>query len=124
MLKPQDKLNEILTINEDNNKEFFIKGATEEIVTSIDDILEIIKRGETNRHYASTIMNHVSSRSHTIFRLYVRCIPNEILTTSVITESILNFVDLAGSEKINIHDSIIKKRNSSVSSNGGIRDSV
>jgi centromeric protein E len=69
-------------------------------------------------------MNHVSSRSHTIFRLYVRCIPNEILTTSVITESILNFVDLAGSEKINIHDSIIKKRNSSVSSNGGIRDSV
>jgi centromeric protein E len=28
----------------------------------------------------------------------------------VITESILNFVDLAGSEKINIHDSMVKKR--------------
>ena len=82
----------------------------EEIVTSIEDIIDIIRKGEANRHYASTIMNHVSSRSHTIFRLYVRCIPNLIETTSVITESILNFVDLAGSEKINIHDSIIKKR--------------
>jgi hypothetical protein len=50
-------------------KEFYIKGATEEIVTSIDEVMQKIRRGETNRHYASTIMNHASSRSHTIFRL-------------------------------------------------------
>jgi centromeric protein E len=36
----------------------------------------------------------------------------------VITESILNFVDLAGSEKINIHDSMLKKRGTSAGGSG------
>lgn len=58
-----------------------------------------------NRHYASTAMNHVSSRSHTIFRLYVRGIPKNYdkCRGEGITESVLNFVDLAGSEKIGSH---------------------
>lgn len=85
-------------------REFVIKGANEEMVTSIDECLEILTKGENNRHYASTIMNHVSSRSHTIFRLYVKCVPMNISVSNPVTESILNFVDLAGSEKISIHD--------------------
>lgn len=67
-------------------------------------------------------MNHVSSRSHTIFRLvnikmnqenktkylfvsqYVRSMPLNFKNSEEgITESILNFVDLAGSEKISSH---------------------
>ncbi len=62
-------MNETLTIGEDLNKEFYVKGATDEIVTCVDDALFILKRGETNRHYAATMMNHSSSRSHTIFRI-------------------------------------------------------
>lgn len=69
LLKPQEELSEILSINEDVNKEFYVKGATEEIVSSIEEIIGKIRKGEVNRHYASTIMNHCSSRSHTIFRL-------------------------------------------------------
>jgi len=46
----------------------------------------------------------------------VRCVPNTIAPNSVITESILNFVDLAGSEKINIHDSMLRKRGTSAGS--------
>jgi len=42
-------------------------------------------------------MNHVSSRSHTIFRVYIKRISQK---KEGIYESILNFVDLAGSEKI------------------------
>lgn len=54
-------------------------------------------------------MNHISSRSHTIFRLYVRAIPTNFDSNKdIITESILNFVDLAGSEKINIHSDYMK----------------
>ena len=49
-------------------------------------------------------MNHKSSRSHSIFRLRVRS-----HTTSdsgeMITDSLLNFVDLAGSEKLDVHES-------------------
>lgn len=105
-------------INEDFNREFVIKGAVEEVVTTIEEIMDILSFGESNRHYASTVMNHCSSRSHTIFRLYVRCVPNVIGPNSVITESILNFVDLAGSEKINIHDSMLKKRGTSAGGSG------
>ncbi|CAD8123780.1 unnamed protein product [Paramecium sonneborni] len=118
LLSTQEKLSETLLINEDYNREFVIKGAVEEIVTTIDEIMDILQFGESNRHYASTIMNHCSSRSHTIFRLYVRCVPNTIGPNSVITESILNFVDLAGSEKINIHDSMLKKRGTSAGGSG------
>ncbi len=46
-----------------------MKGAKDEIVSSVEDVMMILKKGENNRHYASTAMNHCSSRSHTIFRL-------------------------------------------------------
>lgn len=106
LLKPQEKLNDVLPINQDSNKGFFVKGATEEIVSSYEEVLLKIRKGESNRHYASTTMNHSSSRSHTIFRIYVQSIPTYMSTFegSLITHSILNFVDLAGSERVDIHD--------------------
>lgn len=117
-----------------------MKGAVEETVGSIEEILELLRYGESNRHYASTAMNHISSRSHTVFRLVnkrtererypiikkwnisppfspvflsfyekkcLRSMPANFSksNSSDITESILNFVDLAGSEKISIHSS-------------------
>ncbi|EAS00562.2 kinesin motor catalytic domain protein (macronuclear) [Tetrahymena thermophila SB210] len=118
LLKPFDKLTETLQIGEDYNKEFFIKGAVEEIVSSIDEILQLLKYGEYNRHYTSTAMNHVSSRSHTIFRLYVRAMPKDLTNGNQgITESILNFVDLAGSEKISIHHTNSKSSNNLIAGN-------
>ncbi|CAK92104.1 unnamed protein product (macronuclear) [Paramecium tetraurelia] len=73
-------------------------------------------------------MNHNSSRSHAIFRLYVQSITNNFirqyrreqsqhkfptleqlesennqLKGAMVTESVLNFVDLAGSEKVSNH---------------------
>ena len=33
-------------------KEFVIKGAVEEIISSIDEIINLVKFGEKNRHYA------------------------------------------------------------------------
>ena len=87
-----------------------------------------------SRHYAQTKLNHRSSRSHTIFRLYVQSITNNFIRnynymenttsaninngqllnslsqmknseedSSIITEAELNFIDLAGSEKISAH---------------------
>ena len=48
-------------------------------------------------------MNHKSSRSHTIFRLLIKKIAFED-NLSKSTESQLDFVDLAGCEKMNVHD--------------------
>ena len=90
--------NEILNIVEDvNQKEFIVKGVNEILVSSKQEIIEILKKGEINRHYAYTNLNHSSSRSHTIFSLKVKSISNN---ACLLTESQLNFVDLAGSEKL------------------------
>ena len=103
-----------LQLYEDPNKEFQVLNATEEFIHTLDDVLEIMKKGEINRHFASTKLNHTSSRSHTLFRLYIKSIADNIIDTSqdistqlaneTIMESILNFVDLAGSERASIHD--------------------
>jgi hypothetical protein len=45
-------------------------------------------------------MNHHSSRSHTLYRLNIDLMNNGNVNCS----AILNFVDLAGSEKASIHE--------------------
>jgi hypothetical protein len=42
LLKPSARLSEVLTINEDTKKEFFVKGVTEESVSSIEEILDVL----------------------------------------------------------------------------------
>ena len=99
-------------------KDFYVKGLKEYMVSNLEECLEILKIGETNRHYAATSMNHQSSRSHSIFRLSVQSITRDEeeslkeefseensseVSDRVITEAILNFVDLAGSEKVSNH---------------------
>lgn len=76
LLREEESINEILTLNEDKNKEFYIKGAIEQSVLSIDEIMHCLDRGEVNRHYASTKLNHASSRSHVIFSIFVQSINN------------------------------------------------
>lgn len=44
-------------------------GLREEIITSPEQVLELLETGEANRHVGSTKMNEKSSRSHTIFRM-------------------------------------------------------
>lgn len=80
MLATPERLGDTLMLNEDTKKgDFYIKGVTEESVTSFEEILEWLKLGEDNRHYAQTAMNHSSSRSHTIFRLMVQTISNSFI---------------------------------------------
>jgi hypothetical protein len=56
---------EVLTVNEDADG-FFVSDLSEHAVNSIEEVFEWIKKGESNRKYAATAMNHHSSRSHTI----------------------------------------------------------
>lgn len=61
-------------------------------------------------------MNHHSSRSHTLYRLHIDLDGNGDHTSS----AVLNFVDLAGSEKASIHESHQSSRTSSPFSSGRI----
>jgi len=128
LLKPHRSLGEPLPLVEDvKNEDFVIKGITTESVGSIKQILDRLKKGELNRHYAETFMNHSSSRSHCIFRLHIKSMTNAYIKSyrqmnndcrnvnvhldinhcnqegTLVTESYLNFVDLAGSERMSAH---------------------
>ena len=69
LLQGKTALSIPLQINEDDQGKFLIKGVIEQSAKSVEEIMQIIIQGEGNRHYAESVMNHNSSRSHTVFQL-------------------------------------------------------
>lgn len=75
-----------------------VHGATRLPITSEYDAEEIVARAAASRAVESTAMNSTSSRSHSVFMLYISgC--HEATETSL--QGSLNLVDLAGSERLN-----------------------
>ena len=58
-----------LKIRENVQGEISVDKLTEKVVTSVQDIIILMKVGEKNRHVGNTNLNEKSSRSHTIFRM-------------------------------------------------------
>ena len=97
LLRDEFQKEKCLTIYEDVKKgEFNIKNSLEEHITTYKEAVETLEKGEQNRHFAITNFNHNSSRSHTIFRIFIKYLNKE----KEMFESVCNFVDLAGSEKL------------------------
>ncbi|XP_077094163.1 centromere-associated protein E [Siphateles boraxobius] len=93
-----------LEIREGNYKNVYVADLTEEMVTSPEQALSWITKGEKNRHYGKTKMNQRSSRSHTIFRMILESRDRSDLASGenadgAIIVSHLNLVDLAGAER-------------------------
>ncbi|XP_072570027.1 uncharacterized protein [Paramormyrops kingsleyae] len=93
-----------LEIREGNYKNVYVADLTEELVTSADQALAWIRKGEKNRHYGKTKMNQRSSRSHTIFRMILESRERSDPASGenadgAIIVSHLNLVDLAGAER-------------------------
>lgn len=62
-------------------------------------ILKWEKVGKRNRSVGATMMNEDSSRSHSIFTIYVECKETVVNEKESIRVGKLNLVDLAGSER-------------------------
>mmetsp|Transcript_744 Transcript_744/g.1148 ORF Transcript_744/g.1148 Transcript_744/m.1148 type:complete len:1025 (-) Transcript_744:22-3096(-) len=86
-----------LSVREDPSKGIYVQDLTEYIVNGPDDIYHYLDVGANNRVVASTKMNAVSSRSHSVF--IIRVLQNDAATGTV-RQGSLNLVDLAGSEKV------------------------
>lgn len=86
-----------LKLKEDKNGNIVI-GCKEELVNSVKDVLKIIRQGENNRHVGETMMNRSSNRSHCILRITIESYKNKEETNGKIRVSLLNLIDLAGSE--------------------------
>jgi len=87
-----------LHIREDIKKGVYVEGLNEEVVNNSTDMLNLIKRGATNRHIGSTSMNKESSRSHSVL---TTTIESKLQVDGLwnVKTSRFHIIDLAGSER-------------------------
>lgn len=93
---PDNVKGNLQIIENTKTNDFWIKDVNEVIIADADEAVDLIMSGEENRHFAATELNHHSSRSHCLIRIFVQ----KIDSNETILEGICNFVDLAGSEKL------------------------
>ena len=87
--------NKKLDIREDPKKGTFVRDLTYITLKDTEDIQRCLDKGNKNRHVGATSMNDQSSRSHSLFTVYL-----EIEENGKIRSGKLNLVDLAGSERV------------------------
>lgn len=99
-------------ITEDINYGLVIPEAQKIYINSFEEGIQLKDIGEEKRQYKDTLINEYSSRSHTIFQLYLETsIQDKEKNTFRNKYSLLNLVDLAGSERINNADKNIPNNN-------------
>uniref|UniRef100_A0A7S4G779 Kinesin-like protein n=1 Tax=Eutreptiella gymnastica TaxID=73025 RepID=A0A7S4G779_9EUGL len=85
-----------VTITEDAD-EVILRGLEMHVSNSVEDALNLLFLGDTNRMYCETPMNQTSSRSHCVFTVGIEA---KAPGSSVVRRSKLHLVDLAGSERV------------------------
>ena len=88
-----------LDLKESPDKGVFVKDLTTCIVKTIPEIESYMNKGTANRKTGETAMNKDSSRSHSIFTIYVETAEDDGQGGQSIKAGKLNLVDLAGSER-------------------------
>ncbi|CAI2381149.1 unnamed protein product [Moneuplotes crassus] len=101
-----ESINDLLVPGSSNlkikdDKEFGVKvvGLKSQQVWTFEQALILMNYGEEHRVYKETSIHDHSSRSHTIFRIYVESSPKN--KQGFKKTSMLNLIDLAGSERLN-----------------------
>ncbi|KZV26325.1 Phragmoplast-associated kinesin-related protein isoform 1 [Dorcoceras hygrometricum] len=89
-----------LQIREDVNSGVYVENLTEECVSSMKNVSQLLIKGLSNRRTGSTSVNAESSRSHSVFTCVVESRSKSAADgLSHVKVSRINFVDLAGSER-------------------------
>ena len=99
-------------IVEDNKYGLIVPEAQKICINSFEEGIQLKDIGEEKRQYKDTIINDYSSRSHTIFQLYLETTIQDNKNNTLRNKySLLNLVDLAGSERINKDERYINNSN-------------
>ena len=88
-------LDDNLMVGENGQGEVQVQGLSTRRVSSFDEMIEFIKEGNSRRKMAKTCANAFSSRSHAILQIHLRKRKGNTIMTSK-----LSFIDLAGSERV------------------------
>ena len=100
LLCNKNEKNENLELREDPDEGIIINNITEIITNSMNEILNLLKKGNKNRTVEETDVNKTSSRSHAILQIKVSFKEkNNENNNSDIKFGKLNLIDLAGSER-------------------------
>jgi len=101
LLRSEDKQQKLEIVQRNKKKKdlFEVPGLKEVIVTSSSEVFPILYQAKKNRSTASTECNDVSSRSHSLFQLFLNGFNSESKQT---VNGVMNLIDLAGSERLKI----------------------
>ena len=89
-----------LDIREDPKKGIFVKDLNYITIKDSNDTEKCLNKGNKNRHVGHTSMNDQSSRSHSLFTVYLEIEEKGDDGNGRIKSGKLNLVDLAGSERV------------------------
>ncbi|SPO24950.1 probable kinesin motor protein 1 [Ustilago trichophora] len=96
----QSQSSTLRIIEDQKQSRVIITGLREEIVTDSDTVLDLIQRGQDERHVGATDWNERSSRSHCVFQLTIESRARDTPSSGKeVRISQLNLIDLAGSER-------------------------
>ncbi|CAN6477793.1 unnamed protein product [Victoria cruziana] len=95
-----------LQFKEDVKNGVYVENLTEECITNMDDVNNVLIKGLSNRRVGATSMNSKSSRSHIVLTCLIESWCKEMSSTWFSSSkcSRTNFIDLAGSEKQKLVD--------------------
>ncbi|KAI8876850.1 P-loop containing nucleoside triphosphate hydrolase protein, partial [Backusella circina FSU 941] len=94
LIQPENCNPEII----EDRKGVHVRNLKEVKVKTPEEVMDLIKLGEKNRHVSATDYNEHSSRSHSIFQITIES--KYRAATEEVRISQLNLIDLAGSEKM------------------------
>jgi len=92
-------VNKKLELKESTEKGIYVKDLSLVVVKSVAEIVQLMVLGFKNRRTAETSMNKDSSRSHSIFTVYIESSETDEKNNVRVKLGKLNLVDLAGSER-------------------------
>jgi len=88
-----------LEVKEHPDKGIYVKGLSMKLVGNVVECEKVMTAGWRNRSVGATLMNADSSRSHSIFTIYLEACDTGMDGGDHIRAGKLNLVDLAGSER-------------------------
>jgi hypothetical protein len=107
-----------ISIREDASGGIFLTGVHERAVGAKEELFECLEAGSAWRATGSTLMNAVSSRSHSLFSVIVEQRPKGAGAERIVSK--LHLVDLAGSERAKKTGAVGQRFKESVSINQGL----
>ncbi|SMN18066.1 similar to Saccharomyces cerevisiae YGL216W KIP3 Kinesin-related motor protein involved in mitotic spindle positioning [Maudiozyma saulgeensis] len=88
-----------LVIREDDNKRTTVANLSHHYPKTVQDVIDLVIKGNINRTTSATEANEVSSRSHAVLQVHIIQTNKTVDLTSQHKYATLSIIDLAGSER-------------------------